>query len=120
MKSVDDEGVRVIRDAGSTWLDGSEVGLLARMRSGLPLGSMTSDLFATAVNWPERYHTSPARANIVRALRLPAEADVLEVGAGCGAITRYLGETCARGRRAGADPRSSSSGGRLERLICRA
>ena len=96
MKSVDDEGVRVIRDAGSTWLDGSEVGLLARMRSGLPLGSMTSDLFATAVNWPERYHTSPARANIVRALRLPAEADVLEVGAGCGAITRYLGETCAR------------------------
>jgi precorrin-6B methylase 2 len=96
MKSVDDEGVRVIRDAGSTWLDGSEVGLLTRMRSGLPLGSMTSDLFATAVNWPERYHTSPARANIVRALRLPEEADVLEVGAGCGAITRYLGETCAR------------------------
>lgn len=96
MESIDDEGVRVIRDAGSTWLDGSEVGLLARMRSGLPLGSMTSELFDTAGSWPERYHLSPARANVIRALSLPAEADVLEVGAGCGAITRYLGETCAR------------------------
>ena len=96
MRSVDDEGVRVVRDAGSSWLDGSEVELLARMRSGLPLDSMNSELFATAVSWPERYHLSPARANVIRALRLPAEADVLEVGAGCGSITRYLGETCAR------------------------
>ena len=96
MESIDDEGVRVIRDSGSTWLDGSEVELLARMRSGLPLDSMNGELFATAVSWPERYHLSPARANVIRALRLPAEADVLEVGAGCGSITRYLGETCAR------------------------
>lgn len=96
LTSVDDEGVRVVRDAGSPWLDGSEVDLLARMRSGLPLGSMSIELFATASSWPERYHLSPARANVIRALRLPADADVLEVGAGCGAITRYLGETCSR------------------------
>src|SRR5699024_4192017 len=32
---------------------------------------------------------------IVRCLDLPASARVLEVGAGCGAVTRYLGETCA-------------------------
>lgn len=95
LTSVDDEGVRVVRDPGSTWLDGSEVELLAQMRSGLPLGSMTTELFATAGSWPERYHLSPARANVIRALHLPAEANVLEVGAGCGAITRYLGETCA-------------------------
>jgi len=96
LKSVDDEGVRVVRDSGSTWLDGSEVELLARMRSGLPLGSMASELFAGASSWPEKYHTSPARANIIRALRLPEDAVVLEVGAGCGAITRYLGEACLR------------------------
>jgi len=96
LTSVEDEGVRVVRDSASTWLDGSEVELLERMRSGLPLGSMSSELFATARNWPERYHLSPARANVIRALALPAEATVLEVGAGCGAITRYLGETCAR------------------------
>ncbi|GIV20757.1 MAG: hypothetical protein KatS3mg023_2508 [Armatimonadota bacterium] len=41
--------------------------------------------------WPLSYHLSPARANIVS--WLPAVRDglhVLEVGAGCGAITSYL------------------------------
>lgn len=41
--------------------------------------------------WPLSYHLSPARANIIR--WLPAVRDglrVLEVGAGCGAITSYL------------------------------
>src|SRR5690606_28550559 len=52
-------------------------------------------LVAHATTWAERYHLDPARANIVRALDLPADARVLEIGAGCGAITRYLGETCA-------------------------
>lgn len=95
VRTTDDAGVRVIRDTGSQWLDGSEVGLLERMRSGLPLDSLSDELFATATSWPERYHLSPSRANVVRALDLPADAKVLEIGAGCGAITRYLGETCA-------------------------
>ena len=34
-----------------------------------------------------------SRANAVRALTLPTQSRVLEIGAGCGAITRYLGET---------------------------
>ncbi|MCS6948929.1 MAG: class I SAM-dependent methyltransferase [Armatimonadota bacterium] len=41
--------------------------------------------------WPLSYHLSPARANIIS--WLPAVRDglhVLEVGAGCGAITSYL------------------------------
>jgi len=41
--------------------------------------------------WPLSYHLSPARANIIS--WLPAGRDglhVLEVGAGCGAITSYL------------------------------
>ncbi|MBO9556693.1 MAG: methyltransferase [Cellulomonas sp.] len=70
--------------------------LFDRMREGdLPLDSLSDELFATAESWPERYHLSPSRANVLRALDLPTEATVLEVGAGCGAITRYLGETCA-------------------------
>ncbi|WP_158274436.1 methyltransferase [Cellulomonas sp. WB94] len=95
LATTDDGGVRVIRDTGAAWLDGSEQVLLDRMRSGLALDSLSDELFATATNWPERYHLSPSRANVIRSLDLPSDAAVLEIGAGCGAITRYLGETCA-------------------------
>jgi len=44
-------------------------------------------------DWPSLYHLSGTRANILRPFqRTLAGADVLEIGAGCGAITRYLGE----------------------------
>lgn len=89
------DGVRVVRETGATWLDGSEDVLFERMGTGLPLDSLSDELFATATNWPEQYHLSPSRANVIRSLDLPADALVLEIGAGCGAITRYLGETCA-------------------------
>jgi SAM-dependent methyltransferase len=89
------DGVRVVRAAQTPWLDGSEGILYDRMGSGLPLDSLSDELFATATDWPQRYHLSPSRANVIRALDLPADAAVLEIGAGCGAITRYLGETCA-------------------------
>lgn len=43
-------------------------------------------------DWSSEYHLSPARANLVRPLRLDGMENVLELGCGCGAITRYLGE----------------------------
>ena len=43
-------------------------------------------------DWALRYHLSPLRANILRGLALKPESRVLEVGAGCGAITRFLGD----------------------------
>ena len=48
-------------------------------------------------DWPTLYHLSGARANLLRPLheRLVGQR-VLEVGAGCGAITRYLGEHAAQ------------------------
>lgn len=88
--------VRVLRETGAAWLDGSEDELFSRMTAcGLPLDSLSDDLVATATSWPERYHLTPERANLLRALELPAQAKVLEIGAGCGAITRYLGEQVA-------------------------
>ncbi len=60
------------------------------------LGSGSRELAAAIRDWPSRYHLSSERANLLRALDLDAAARVLEIGAGCGAITRYLGETCAR------------------------
>jgi SAM-dependent methyltransferase len=43
-------------------------------------------------DWALDYHLSPLRANILRGLMLKNRKTVLEVGAGCGAITRYLGD----------------------------
>ena len=43
-------------------------------------------------DWALEYHLSPLRANILRGLMLKNCKTVLEVGAGCGAITRYLGD----------------------------
>lgn len=49
------------------------------------------------VDWPSRYHLSPVRANLLRPLVADIEGrDVLEIGAGCGAISRFLGEAGAR------------------------
>jgi SAM-dependent methyltransferase len=43
-------------------------------------------------DWPSRYHLDARRSNLLRALGDKLEGSVLEVGAGCGAVTRYLGE----------------------------
>jgi len=77
------------------YADGGEARVLEVIRSTSDLRSTSSDLFSHARTWSERYHFSTARANVLRALELRSDATVLEVGAGCGAISRYLGETCA-------------------------
>ncbi|SDD82917.1 Glycosyltransferase, GT2 family [Sanguibacter gelidistatuariae] len=59
------------------------------------LRSTNSHLATLADGMVEEYHLDPARANIVRGLDIPADARVLEIGAGLGAVTRYLGERAA-------------------------
>ena len=60
------------------------------------LSVFSTELSQQSTDWPSLYHLSASRANILRPLEsVLVNADVLEVGAGCGAITRYLGETCA-------------------------
>ena len=57
------------------------------------LASDSPELTAAIEDWPSRYHFSPERSNLLRVLDLPRTARALELGAGCGAMTRYLGET---------------------------
>ena len=48
-------------------------------------------------DWPTRYHLSPERINVIRPFfeLLNAAGNVLEIGAGMGAITRWLGKKFA-------------------------
>ena len=50
------------------------------------------ELAAKISDWPTEYHFSETRANLLRHLPLGRGVRVLELGAGCGAITRFLGE----------------------------
>jgi SAM-dependent methyltransferase len=75
--------------------DGSESeaylgSVLARAKD---LGSDSAELESAIRDWPSEYHLSPARSRLLSGFRFRRDARVLEVGSGCGAITRFLGET---------------------------
>ena len=60
------------------------------------LSVFSAELRKKCTDWASLYHLSSSRANILRPMESILQgADVLEVGAGCGAITRYLGESGA-------------------------
>jgi Trans-aconitate methyltransferase len=69
-----------------------EESLLATVCSVDDLSSLSWQLQNAANSWPGRYHFSVHRGAIVRCLPFAPSQRVLELGAGCGAITRALGE----------------------------
>lgn len=73
--------------------DATENYLLDRMRRAEDLSIGSPELAGAINDWPTLYHLSPARADLLRPLSsLLKGKRILEVGSGCGAITRYLGE----------------------------
>lgn len=54
--------------------------------------STSAELEQYIRDWPSEYHLTSQRANLLRALDLQGLDNVLELGCGCGAISRYLGE----------------------------
>ena len=56
------------------------------------VSSLSLELRQHCTDWPTIYHLSGLRANILRPFEITRYHDVLEVGAGCGALRRYLGE----------------------------
>lgn len=94
--TLDETGCRLLHHETSvTYRDGAEEAVLRILHDAKDLRSDSAELRASAEGWAQRYHLDGSRANILRCLDLPPDARVLEVGAGCGAITRYLGERCA-------------------------
>jgi lipopolysaccharide biosynthesis protein/GT2 family glycosyltransferase/SAM-dependent methyltransferase len=74
--------------------DGVEVEdrLYSLVSSATDRGTFSSELAASITDWPTEYHLSRARHCLLRPLAIPPGNKVLELGCGCGAITRYLGE----------------------------
>ncbi len=81
---------------GFAYADGAEEYLLKVLRRAEDLSTDSDELEGKAHDWPSRYHLGQGRANIFRALSVTSDQRVLELGSGCGAISRYLGERCAR------------------------
>ena len=70
----------------------SEARLFEILNTANDLSCASSELQAQIYDWPTQYHLSNVRANLLRPLNLDGMTRILELGCGCGSITRYLGE----------------------------
>jgi 2-polyprenyl-3-methyl-5-hydroxy-6-metoxy-1,4-benzoquinol methylase len=81
------------RNLGYSDGDAVENKLARIVAEATDLSLFSSQLASHRTDWPTFYHLSADRANILQPVRdWLRTADVLEVGAGCGAVTRALGE----------------------------
>ncbi len=81
-----------------SYSDGAEVEqrLYRVIREAKDRSTFSRELPQAITDWPSEYHLSRARHCLLRPLGIKPSDTVLELGSGCGAITRYLGETGAQ------------------------
>ncbi len=75
--------------------DETEENLLRTLQEAADVSLFSQELRTASKDWPTTYHLSPARGNLLRPIAHLLRGNVLEIGAGCGAITRFLGENAA-------------------------
>lgn len=75
--------------------DAAERDVLNAITNAADVSLESVELMQKVKDLPSYNHLGIGRSVILRCLDLPVESRVLELGAGCGAITRYLGETFA-------------------------
>ncbi|AOW12660.1 hypothetical protein LPB72_16660 [Hydrogenophaga crassostreae] len=78
-----------------SYSDGDDVEnrISAIIGAATDLSVLSTELRTQITDWPSNYHLSSQRANLLRPLTQYLSGTVLEIGSGCGAITRFLGET---------------------------
>ena len=92
---MEDCGIWRLSDHTSfAYSDGShaESYLQSVFERDIDLSSDSGDLNSYIKDWPSEYHLSNKRAQLLSGFDFPPELKVLEVGCGCGAVTRYLAE----------------------------
>ena len=74
--------------------DSSEVEerILSILSSANDVSSYSIELRNSICDWPTLYHLSPNRSNLLRPFVNDLKGEILELGAGFGAITRFLAE----------------------------
>ncbi|WP_460120611.1 glycosyltransferase [Pseudomonas sp. H3_G09] len=72
--------------------DHAENHLARIVRNASDVSVFSQELPKYCQDWATLYHLSSARGNILRPFEAYLKGRVLEIGAGCGAISRYLGE----------------------------
>lgn len=93
---LDDSGVwRLVDHERFAYTDGgaSEKYLAKVLKGARDLSSNSDELESHIKDWTSEYHLTRKRAQLLSGLNFPRASRVLEVGCGCGAITRYLAET---------------------------
>ncbi len=86
------DGTRVLRPPRQTYADGAEAEVLAILQAATDVSSTSAELIGQAHGWAQSYHLSPQRSVVLDFLDIPPGTRVLEIGAGCGPVTRHLGE----------------------------
>lgn len=83
---------------GLAYSDGDSVErhVMAAVQGATDRSVFSNELLSRIVDWPSEYHLSRQRHCLVRPLGIRPGDRVLEIGSGCGAITRYLGELGAQ------------------------
>ena len=72
--------------------DSAEQAIINILGDVSDLSSTSEELAARIVDWPSEYHLSSLRSNLIRPFDLSSTKNVLELGNGCGAISRFLVE----------------------------
>jgi GT2 family glycosyltransferase/glycosyltransferase involved in cell wall biosynthesis/SAM-dependent methyltransferase len=83
---------------GIAYSDGAEIEnrIMDVIVKANDLSVFSLELINSIVDWPSEYHLSPARHCLLRPLGIKPGEKVLELGCGCGALTRYIGEIGAK------------------------
>ncbi len=96
---------------GIAYNDGDEIEtrIFNIIKNATDISTLSTELRQHCTDWPSQYHLTSARANIMRPFEQTLKgAHVLEIGAGCGAISRYLGECGAQVLSLEGSPRRAS------------